>query len=103
MSIPGPLNEAFQRPPTAQEAVLVELRRFIATGRLRPGQQIVQDALAIQLGVSRVPPREALKIVEGEGQVSYMAHRGYFVCVLALADLVEVDGGRGILVTEADA
>ncbi len=41
---------AFERPPTAQEAVLAELRRAIASGRLRPGQQVLQDALAEQLG-----------------------------------------------------
>ena len=49
------MNGVLQRPPTAQESVLVELRRLIATGRLRPGQQIIQDALAAQLSVSRVP------------------------------------------------
>jgi len=91
----------FRRPPTAQEAVLVELRRFIATGRLRPGQQIVQDALADQLGVSRVPLREALKILEGEGQVTYLAHRGYFVTRLSLSDLLEVYRIREILEVEA--
>ena len=91
----------FRRPLTAQEAVLVELRRFIATGRLRPGQQIVQDALAVQLGVSRVPLREALKILEGEGQVTYVAHRGYFVTELSLADLLEVYRIREILEAEA--
>jgi len=85
------------RPPTAQEAVLAELRRFITTGRLRPGQQIVQDALAVQLGVSRVPLREALKILEGEGQVTYVAHRGYFVTELSLSDLLEVYRIREIL------
>ena len=95
------MNEAFRRPPTAQEAVLAELRRAIATGQLRPGQQIVQDALAIRLGVSRVPLREALKILEGEGQVTYLAHRGYFVTELSLSDLLEVYRIREILEAEA--
>ncbi len=95
------MSEAFQRPPTAQEAVLAELRRFIATGKLRPGRQIVQDALAVQLGVSRVPLREALKILEGEGQVTYAAHRGYFVTKLSLSDLLEVYRIREILEAEA--
>lgn len=95
------MSEEFKRPPTAQEAVLAELRRFIATGRLRPGQQIVQDALAVQLGVSRVPLREALKILEGEGQVTYLAHRGYFVTKLSLSDLLEVYRIREILEAEA--
>jgi DNA-binding GntR family transcriptional regulator len=91
----------FRRPPTAQEAVLAELRRFIVTGRLRPGEQIVQDALAAELGVSRVPLREALKILEGEGQVTYVAHRGYFVTQLSLPDLLEVYRIREILEAEA--
>jgi DNA-binding GntR family transcriptional regulator len=95
------MSAVFQRPPTAQEAVLAELRRFITTGRLRPGQQIVQDALAVQLGVSRVPLREALKILEGEGQVTYVAHRGYFVTELSLSDLLEVYRIREILEAEA--
>jgi len=97
------MTEGFRRPPTAQEAVLMEVRRFIATGALRPGQKIVQDALAAQLGVSRVPLREALKILEGEGQVTYAAHRGYFVTELSLADLVEVYRIREILESEAVA
>ncbi|HET6626543.1 MAG TPA: GntR family transcriptional regulator [Nocardioidaceae bacterium] len=62
------MSTVFQRPPTAQEAVLAELRKMIATGAMRPGERIVQDTLALELGVSRVPLREALKILEGEGQ-----------------------------------
>lgn len=95
------MSPAFKKPPTAQEAVLTELRRLIATGRLRPGEQIVQDALALELGVSRVPLREALKILEGEGQVTYLAHRGYFVTQLSLTDLLEVYRIREILEAEA--
>lgn len=95
------MSQTFQRPPTAQEAVLAELRRLIVTGRLRPGEQVVQDALAAELGVSRVPLREALKILEGEGQVTYVAHRGYFVTQLSLPDLLEVYRIREILEAEA--
>lgn len=95
------MPQKFHRPPTAQEAVLQEVRRWIATGQLRPGEQIVQDALALELGVSRVPLREALKILEGEGQVSYVAHRGYFVTELSLSDLLEVYRIREILENEA--
>jgi DNA-binding GntR family transcriptional regulator len=95
------MTEVFHRPPTAQEAILVELRRFIVTGTLRPGEKIVQDALAAKLGVSRVPLREALKILEGEGQVTYAAHRGYSVTELSLSDLLEVYRIREILEAEA--
>lgn len=78
------------RPPTAQEFVLTELRRAIVSGQLRPGAAIRQDTLAESLGVSRVPLREALKILEGEGQVTYRPHRGYFVADLSYDDLREV-------------
>ena len=92
-----------RRPPTAQEFVLGELRRGIVNGALRPGEQIRQDALAERLGTSRVPLREALKILEGEGQVTYHPHRGYFVAELSTADLVEVYRIRELLEDEAVA
>lgn len=91
----------FKRPPTAQEAVLAELRRCIVEGELAPGTQIVQEALAGRLGLSRVPIREALKILEGEGQVSYSPHRGYFVSELDLEDIREVYRIRQTLETDA--
>ncbi len=91
----------FKRPPTAQEAVSAELRREILEGELPPGTQILQDRLAEQLGVSRVPVREALKILEGEGQISYEPHRGYFVTELDLKELREVYQIRNLLEAEA--
>jgi DNA-binding GntR family transcriptional regulator len=91
----------FRRPPTAQEAVLGELRRAILERELAPGAQILQDRIAEQLGVSRVPVREALKMLEGEGQVSYAPHRGYFVTELDAAELMEVYQIRDILEAEA--
>ena len=97
------MTERPRRPPTAQEFVLGELRRGIVSGELRPGEQIRQDALAERLGTSRVPLREALKILEGEGQVTYHPHRGYFVAELSSTDLVEVYRIRELLEDEAVA
>lgn len=90
-----------KRPPTAQAFVLAELRRMIIAGELLPGQPLRQDALAERLGVSRVPLREAFKILEGEGQVVYEPHRGYKVARLSLDDLLEVYRIRQLLETEA--
>ncbi len=94
-------DERPRRPPTAQEFVLGELRRSIVSGELRPGEQIRQEALAERLGTSRVPLREALKILEGEGQVAYHPHRGYFVAELSSSDLVEVYRIRRLLEDDA--
>jgi len=93
----------FRRPPTAQEAVATELRRAILGGELAPGTQILQDKVADQFGVSRVPVREALKMLEGEGQISYEPHRGYFVTELDIRELIEVYHIRNILEAEAVA
>lgn len=90
-----------RRPITTQQFVLEELRRAILSGDLRPGEPIRQDALAERFGVSRVPLREALKILEGEGQVVYRPRRGYIVAELSLDDLLEVYRIREILEAEA--
>jgi len=87
--------------PTAAETVLHELRSALAVGRLLPGQQLVQEDLAEDLGVSRVPIREALKILEGEGHVTYHPNRGYFVTELSADDLIELYRLRQILEAEA--
>ena len=91
---------AFHRPLTAQQAVLAELRRAMLAGELTPGSQIVQEAIAERLGVSRVPIREALRILEGEGQVIYVPHHGYSVAELNLDELLEIQRIRELLEPE---
>jgi DNA-binding GntR family transcriptional regulator len=95
------VTTAFVKPPTAQEAVLAEMRRLIVAGELAPGAPVRQEAIAERLGVSRVPVREALKVLEGEGHVVYAAHRGYVVAELSVDDLVEVYRLRELLEAEA--
>jgi len=82
---------------TAQDTVLKSLRKMLASGRLKPGQQIIQDALATRLDVSRVPVREALRILQAEGRVIHDPHRGYFVAELDTSDLEEIYALRAIL------
>ncbi|REE97835.1 GntR family transcriptional regulator [Thermomonospora umbrina] len=90
-----------RRPPTAQQFVLKELRHAITTGELKPGTPIRQDALAERLDVSRVPLREALRVLEAEGLVVHEAHRGHRVAVLSMTDLREIYRIREILEAEA--
>ena len=90
-----------EKSPTAQEVVLRKLRSDIVLGDMAPGSQVVQESLAHKYGVSRVPLREALKILEGEGLVSHHPHRGYFVMELSVDDLVEVYRLRSLLEAEA--
>ena len=73
------------------------MRQAIVAGELRPGQRVHQEALAERLGISIAPVREALRVLEQEGQVSYRPRRGYFVTELRVADLEEIYALRQIL------
>jgi len=86
---------------TSQDTALKSVRKMLALGKLKPGQQIIQDALASRLGMSRVPVREALKTLQAEGRVIHDPHRGYFVAELNSADLAEIYHLRAILEDEA--
>lgn len=86
---------------TAQQAAVGWLRRAIAGGDLAPGDRIGQDAVAAQIGVSLIPVREALRALESEGLVTYVARKGYAVTELDLADLEEIYHLRGLLERDA--
>ena len=89
------------RPQTMQEAVLRELRRRINDGELPPGTVIRVDAVAAALGVSRIPVREALMILEGEGLVTHRPHVGFAVPSLTAEELEEIYYLRALLEDEA--
>lgn len=91
----------FVRPKTALEAVLDALRGMIVSGELAPGTPVRQETIAQGFGVSRVPVREALRILEGEGKVQHAAHQGYRVSRLGIEELLEVYRLRDLLETEA--
>lgn len=85
-----PLESTWDRPTTAQAAVLVELRRAILSGQIAPGSQILQNELADTYGVSRAPLRNAMRTLEGQGLIRYSSHRGYYVTEIDLDDLAEL-------------
>ena len=94
-------HKAYNRPSTAQEAVLSAIRQAIMTRELKPGQWIRQVDVASQLGVSSVPVREALSTLEAEGQVVHERHRGYKVVELSSGQLEEIYLARRLLENEA--
>ncbi len=71
------------------------IRRLIFEGELRPGERVPQDELAQDLGISRIPIREALIALESGGWVTIELHRGAFVTALdeqAVRDHYELYG-----------
>jgi len=59
------------------ESVADTIAEAISTGILSPGERIVETTLVEKLGVSRVPVREALKVLHAQGIISGGGHRGY--------------------------
>jgi DNA-binding GntR family transcriptional regulator len=64
------------------EQIASHIRWLIFDGSLRPGMRVPQDAIARNLGVSRIPVREALIVLEREGWVTIEMHRGAFINAL---------------------
>jgi DNA-binding GntR family transcriptional regulator len=71
--------------------VLVErLRDHLLSGAVAAGCPVRQDALAAELGVSKIPLREALARLEQEGLVRAEPNRGFFLRPLSAAEAEEV-------------
>jgi DNA-binding GntR family transcriptional regulator len=84
-------------PGTTAQHALDGLRRAIVSGDLVPGQRVNQEDVAEMLGVSIAPVREALRVLEQEGQVTYRPRRGYLVTELRTEDLQEIYALRQVL------
>jgi DNA-binding GntR family transcriptional regulator len=86
--------QGFARRSSGTDAALY-IRRLIFEGELRPGERVPQDELAQELGISRIPIREALIALESGGWVTIELHRGAFVTALdeqAVRDHYELYG-----------
>ena len=84
-------------PGLSQQAILDEIRRAILTGDVPPGSPIPVDDTADLFGVSRIPIRETLKTLIGEGLVDHQPRAGYTVASLTLEEFREIYVVRGVL------
>jgi len=75
---------------TLTSTAIDTLRQRILSGEWAAGTQLRQVALSRELGISRVPLREALRQLEAEGLVSISDHRGAVVSQLSLTEVVEL-------------
>jgi DNA-binding GntR family transcriptional regulator len=77
------------------------LRREIVSGRLAPGQRLVEQQLCAALDVSRTVLRESLRQLEAEGLVELVPHRGAVVAGVDLDEARQIYDVRGALETLA--
>jgi len=73
-----------------RDSVATEIRRLILDGTLSPGERLIEDRLAEQLGVSRNPIREAIRILESEGFLEVAARRGSSVATLSYKQAMDL-------------
>jgi DNA-binding GntR family transcriptional regulator len=73
--------------PVASQRIADVIAERILAGRLPPGTRIKQDELAEELEASRIPVREALRILDSRGLVVLKANSGAWVARMTLRDL----------------
>ncbi|MCX5104571.1 MULTISPECIES: GntR family transcriptional regulator [unclassified Streptomyces] len=82
----GTIGAAHQ---SLRDRVYAELRERIIDGRYPSGHRVVERELADELGVSRIPVREAIQRLETEGFIAAQARKGAFVAPLGPAEAAD--------------
>jgi DNA-binding GntR family transcriptional regulator len=80
--------EPIARTMTGQ--ILTRIRAKIISGEYSPGAALLQDSIASEFGVSKIPVREALVQLKSEGLVDIFTHRGFQVRALTAREMQEV-------------
>mgnify|MGYP000767363598 FL=1 len=73
-----------------RDVVFRTLRQAILRGELKPGERLMEIRLANQLGVSRTPIREAIRMLELDGLVIMVPRKGAQVAQITEKDLNDV-------------
>ncbi len=89
--------EPIIRSDSLVEVVIQQITDAIVTGRLQPGDKLVEAPMGQQLGVSRAPLREAFRRLEQIGLVEKIPNRGTFVSTLTERDVKELHNVRELL------
>jgi DNA-binding GntR family transcriptional regulator len=77
-------------PTVASHRVAAHLRAEIIGGKLSPGERIMQEELASRFGSSRLPVREALRILESEGLVTLRPNSGAWVAQIDRQECIDI-------------
>lgn len=100
----SPIIEAIARPKSSAiprqslaAAVVERLREKILSGELPEGEQLRQEAIASEYEISRIPVREALSHLAGEGFVKIVGNRGAVVAALSPDEIMQLFETRAVL------
>jgi DNA-binding GntR family transcriptional regulator len=82
---------------SSADQVAAHIRRLIVSGELAKGERLRQDEIADELGVSRIPVREAIIALDREGWVRFETNRGAYVSGLEIDDIRDHFELRGLV------
>ena len=82
------MTEPLMRTMSGQ--ITTRIRDKILAGEYSPGSPLLQDSIAAEFGVSKIPVREALVRLRAEGLIDIEAHRGFRVRPLSAEEVDEV-------------
>lgn len=85
----------------AKDNALAKLRGSILSGERLPGERLIQEQIAAEYGMSRIPVRDALGALEAEGLVTREAGGGYSVARMNAGTLHSIHRVRRLLEAEA--
>lgn len=74
-----------------------ELKQLIYNGALKPGERLNEAALALRMGTSRGPIREAIRMLTGLGLVKAVVNRGVFVRQISVREMLEIYDLRALV------
>ena len=77
--------------------VVEELKNLIYTGQLKPGERLNEAVLALRMGTSRGPVREAIRMLTGLGLVKAAINRGVFVRQISMREMLEIYELRALM------
>lgn len=75
------------RSPSLTDAVIDQLSKAIVTGHFKPGQRLIENDLATELGISRASLPEALRALANEGLIELRRGRGAIVASPSADDM----------------
>lgn len=96
-----PLESKLDRPKSLTDLAVERIRAAIVEGGLAFGEQLSEAVLAVNLGISKTPVREALLRLKMDGLVDIQPQRGTFVFTLDADEVKELTAFREIVETEA--
>ena len=78
-------------------SIAEQLKQLIYAGEFKAGDRLNEAALAVRMGTSRGPIREAIRILTGTGLVTPVVNRGVFVRKVSVKEMLEIYDLRALV------